>query len=126
MNESLGEAEYGFLHFGMKNEYFDGPYTRFLALLLLAQGRRNNISLLFTQLISLFFRLVVDAQFSLCCCAPSPPSPADSNEHPVVQSHTRAWTCRMAGCQGTLSRSKILLGGSEDSDGSESRSWQSP
>lgn len=66
MNESLGEVEYDFLHFGMKNEYFDGPYTRVLALLLLAQGRRNNISLLFTQLMSLFFRLVVDAQFSPC------------------------------------------------------------
>lgn len=102
MNESLGEVEYGFLHFGMKNEYFDGPYSRFLALLLLAQGRGNNISLLFTQLISLFFGLVVDALFSPCSCVPSPPSPADRNEHAVVQSHTRAWTCRLASCQGTL------------------------
>lgn len=61
MNESLGDVEYDFLHFGMKNEYFGGPYTR-----VLAQGRGNNISLFFTQLMSLFFRLVVDAQFSPC------------------------------------------------------------
>lgn len=37
-NESLGKDEYGFPHFGMKNGCSDGPYTRFLTLLLLAQG----------------------------------------------------------------------------------------
>lgn len=92
MNESLREGEYGFLYFGMKNRYSDGPYTWFLALPFLAEGRGSNIDSLRTQAISLFLRLVVDAQFSSCSSSfPSLSPSADRNDCHVMQGTEGAW-----------------------------------